>query len=482
MTLAASKPATTAPRDQAEAFPWFVLAPLLAVPAVWNEPERLALLVFLSIGLLMVAGMSNPIWVMCGLLLSELTLRNGYIPLVDVAVSNRLFFSTLAFLILLPHLPNERFFDRRARHLLLSVLTFFVVTNAANAATSGAASSIDFLRFLATGLLFFLLIPLFVRRREDVLRFVGFGIVVASIAAVAAITQRLGSAGLPQIRLDARADEWIGRSSGLNENPLYISNDLLLLIFVPIAVLLLGVASYPLKRLALVVVPLMLVGLYFSETRSWVLAFAPAVLVMSLFLEGKMRRDLLLVMAVACIAVGYLALAGSGRYTQGPAQDDSAASRPVLWSASYLIARDNLILGIGYANFLEMSPEYSRLLPQGLLEQQGAGRALGVFAPHHDFLNVWMSFGTFSLIAYCLIFVFTFANYAYAFRRLAEDPLLRAVALGGIGALVAYTVNSSFHNFLDSTWTIWFLAGLSISLVALTAPSRIEQQEGRMDA
>ena len=66
-----------------------------------------------------------------------------------------------------------------------------------------------------------------------------------------------------------------------------------------------------------------------------------------------------------------------------------------------------------------------------------------------------------------------FVRAAYGF----SEPLLKGIALGSLGALVAYAVNSFFHNFFDSTLTLWLLIGLSLALVKLSHTSEQPEAE-----
>jgi O-antigen ligase len=121
---------------------------------------------------------------------------------------------------------------------------------------------------------------------------------------------------------------------------------------------------------------------------------------------------------------------------------------------------------VGHNRFLELSPEYASKIDPSLLERQGAGSALGRYQPHNDYLNVWLSFGTGALVLYLALFVLSIKNYLEVFFKTSE-PLLKGLALGGLGALLAFGVNSGFHNLFDSTLTVWLLAGLSLVLTKL---------------
>jgi O-antigen ligase len=153
------------------------------------------------------------------------------------------------------------------------------------------------------------------------------------------------------------------------------------------------------------------------------------------------------------------------RYTLGPGSEDSAAARPVLWSAGLNIAMHHPFLGVGHDSFLELSPEYASSSPAPT-GGEGEGSVLGVYTPHNDFLNIWLSFGAVALFFYLAIIVLSVKNFVEAYFQ-TSDSFLKGVALGGMGAVIAFETNSFFHNFFDSTLTLWLLAGLSLAVVKL---------------
>jgi hypothetical protein len=75
------------------------------------------------------------------------------------------------------------------------------------------------------------------------------------------------------------------------------------------------------------------------------------------------------------------------------------------------------------------------------------------------------------------MFVLTIKNYVEAFSQTSE-PLLKGFALGGLGAVLAFGVNSFFHNLFDSTLLIWLLAGLSLALTKLVFSNPSPRRSG----
>jgi O-antigen ligase len=193
-----------------------------------------------------------------------------------------------------------------------------------------------------------------------------------------------------------------------------------------------------------------------------VLGAVPGMIAVALALGGDAKRVLLGIILIGTVGfwlwIGY----SGNRYSED--DDDSAATRPVLWAASARIALDNPVLGVGHNKFLELSPEYASSISRSVRENQDAVGALGNTQPHNDFLNVWLSFGTMAFAVFVALFVLIGRAFLEGIRR-APDPVLKGIGAGGLGALVAFAANSAFHNFFDSTLTLWLLGGFAIALV-----------------
>jgi O-antigen ligase len=188
---------------------------------------------------------------------------------------------------------------------------------------------------------------------------------------------------------------------------------------------------------------------------------------MALLYSGKYNKEFLLIIIVVGGGLWYWSDMKTNRYTLDAENDDSASARPVLWSIGLNIAYDHPWLGVGHDAFLKLSPEYAGSVSKDLLERENAGDVVGKYTVHNDFINVWLSWGFITLLLYILFAIATGKNFYDSFVR-AHDPLLRGIALGGLAALVGYHANAQFHNLLDSTLTVWILAGLSLALLKLS--------------
>lgn len=448
--------------------------PLLALPFAGTDPQTIDQVIVAIEIIFLIMGFRDPLWVLGAIIVSELTVKNYFLDLGGVQISTRLFITVSAFLIAAPVLARPLDLGPRSRPVFLAMAAFVFLSMFASVMYSDMAYVFKFGRFLASGCVATLLFAGLVRTREDLRRTAGIVLVVGLASAIAAVLQHYEFKGAPVYAVVPNnvfpdgLDEWGGRVLGLTEHPVYLTNDLFLLLFPLVAVILLRATPERSLPSFVVLALIVMAALYFTQTRSWVYSAVLGTIVMSLVVRGKRSQELLLVLVIFGGAFWYWSQRTGNRYTLGPESDDSAATRPVLWSAALNIAFDNPLLGVGHDRFLELSPQYAERIDATLMQRQGAGSALGTYTPHNDFLNVWLSFGTLALAAYVSLIWFSASNFVWAYRTFT-DPVLGAVSLGLLGTVVASAANAFFHNFFDSTLHIWILAGLSVSLASLAA-------------
>ncbi|HZP25844.1 MAG TPA: O-antigen ligase family protein [Dehalococcoidia bacterium] len=462
--------------------PWLPLLPFLALPLLGGTSRGVDMVILSSEVLFLLMALQRPVWLIGAIALSEMTTRNYLLPLPGFHMSARLFISIASLLIVLPYLNRAQTLGPRARTMLLTVGAFIGVTTIANVIALPFSGLSEFLRFIIAGLVAVTIVPLVVRNKQD-LRDLGMPLlVIATLSAAIALGQRLVGpelmSSIPNAASPAPPAYWEGRAMGLSENPIYLANDLM-------AVLLFGVGMFLMRRengragwLLPGMLLLLLLGIYFSQTRSWVYGAAGASVMILLVLRGRMQKEFLLLLLLAGGIGLYYAQHSNSRYAFNASDSGSAAIRPVLWSAALNMALDHPIVGVGYGRFMELAPQYEDYINPSLLQNQDAGTALGKYDPHNDYLNVWASFGSLALLLYTLVIFQTGANFASALRGSA-DPFLRGVALGGLAALVAFAINSLFHNLIESTLTVWLLAGLSLAVLKLV---RQESAPGSAEA
>lgn len=425
----------------------------------------------------------NPVWVLGALLVSELTIKNYFLDLGGTQVSTRLFITVASALIVSPAFFRRPDLGTRAKPMFIAAIGFLVLSTFANALSADFAYVSQFFRYLVTGIIVLILIPIVINSEERLLQVAMIAFVIGAASGLAGVLQHYSDRGAPLIAIAPNANvlesfsSWGSRALGLTESPVYISNDLLLIFFPLMGVIFARGLGQRGLQLAAITAVILLAALYFSQTRSWVYSAVLATIVMAFLLNGKMSRDLILLLIIGGGAFMFWTGRQGNRYSLSASEDDSAATRPVLWTAALNIAIDNPILGVGHHAFLDLSPEYAGRIDRGLLEQQGAGEALGTYTPHNDFLNVWLSFGTFAFVLYLAVMWFSAGNFIYAYKEF-PDPLLQGLSLGCLGALIATQTNAFFHNFFDSSVSLWMLAGFSLALATLAAKAQKQQKPG----
>lgn len=479
-------PARTAPEQRIApslpGLPVLPFIPFLVVLATGGSSYTLASSLVVVELIFLAMAIRNPIWVLGAIFVSELTIKNYFLNLGGTEISTRLFITMASALIVFPKVAHDRDFGPRAKPILVAAAGFLLLTTLANMASSDFAYVSQFFRYIVCGIVALFLIPLLVKSRESLLQVLLVAFVLGTASGIAAVAQHYAHAGAPMIAIAPNSlvkesfESWGDRALGLTESPVYVANDLLLILFPVLGVVLTRALGQRGLQLAAITALILALALYFSQTRSWIYAAVPAIVVMAFFLNGKMARDVFIALIIAGGAFFFWTERAGNRYSLSYSEDDSASTRPVLWTASVNIAIDHPVLGVGHDAFLELSPEYANRVDRDLLETQGAGEALGKFTPHNDPLNVWLSFGTFAFILYLAIIWFTAGNFIYATKQF-PDTLLSGISLGCLGALIATQVNAFFHNYFDSSMSLWLLAGFSIAMATLAARMRDERAE-----
>jgi O-antigen ligase len=212
----------------------------------------------------------------------------------------------------------------------------------------------------------------------------------------------------------------------------------------------------------------MIPALYFTNTRSALLAVIIGLAALFLLLKNRIRSEIVIAcLFVVIVAIELIGLR-TGVFLGGRSEDEqlgSSQSRPILWQAGIAIAMDNPLLGIGTDQFILISPEYVDSVDEELIEWEEerywSYRTLGSVEPHNDFLNIWVSYGIFALITYLWLYVAIMRNLLESYW-MSSNRFLRGISVGLAAALVAYGVNAFYHNLLTTMPLFWILAGCSM--------------------
>jgi O-antigen ligase len=438
--------------------------------AALGDPERgeVGLLIGLTLGsaLLILNGAA---WALAPILIGELAIASYFVA--QLGMSLRLAATLLAVIgAATIILRSSTLADPRFRRVFLPALALVAIATAGNLLFSGSEYTIKYLRYQAVQLLALLVTAAVIRGRRDLLRVGAMVLPIALLGAFVAVWQHYarGSAlGSDLVSI------WKGRSVGLTGSPVLLANQLAFALVPVLGLLAAGPWRRDRPRLALCAIAgLLALGLYFTYTRSALLALGPGLLAIGLCLGGGRRK--LLVGGVVGAVLAFQLLAGTGligaRYYKTAENDTSAASHESLLNVALAVALDNPLAGVGHEHFEEVSLGYLDEVPVS----PGEG-AIGTERPHNDFLTVWISWGVFALVVYVALFLGALRNYRIA--AASDDPLIRGLAIGCVGGLATYAVNSAFHNYLDSSALLWVYAGGSVALARLVEERGARSEE-----
>jgi O-antigen ligase len=323
------------------------------------------------------------------------------------------------------------------------------------------------------GVLIIVFLPLMVRNLEDlrILCLVVFiGMTTSSVIAIMQHYQILGMGEATLIPGVITAEE--GRVPGISEGALYLSFTLPIAALALLGTFLTKGNNTGTKWLLGGSFLLMGLVLYFTYTRSALLALGFGLLALPLFLKTRIKWSTTIVAFLLIILLIEMTGVMESQFLGGRGQAEQEAStyeRKVLWQAGMAIALDNPILGIGAGQFRAVSSQYTRSVDPELMRVQETYweyRTLGGQEPHNDFLMVWVSYGTPALVVYLWILIAVLQNLYHAYRK-SNQRFIKGLSIGLAAGLIAYIGNAFFHNCIAAMPLFWILAGFSIATVKL---------------
>jgi O-antigen ligase len=320
-----------------------------------------------------------------------------------------------------------------------------------------------------------ILVAFLIRERRDLKHLAVFTMILGAVSGYAAISQHFS----PTSALYAAGSvedirDWSGRAIGLSASPVILAADMPFVLMPILGVLAVGAIRFDRPRLQLAAMAgFVFLGCYFTYSRSAMPAIGVGLIMIALLLRGSRRKVIiggLLFLALLFPQMENTGLIGS-RFYRDASDDKSAASHEAAWQVGLALALDHPLFGIGHDRYGVYAPQYVDVVDEELVAVGGtATLEQGLAYPHNDFLNIWFSWGIMALIAHVLLYVGALVNCIVAAR--SNDLLIRGMAVGTAGGLIAYGANSALHNYLDSTGYLWIYAGLSVALVRLAALSQ----------
>ena len=430
---------------------------------------------------LFVLLLRRPVWAMAALIIGQLTVNNFMLPLGGTLISIRFVWTILALVLLIPILYRKGGIKlgTRARRIILPAIILVCWVTITGAMNTDLARVFQDLRMMVTWLVILILLPAVVKNERDIKRLALVALITCSVSALFALQQHyqfldLSFLGLPTYDLygvyDPSANNY--RVSGLSESSVQLGFNLPV-ILLPMTAIVFGKGlSSKNRKLIFLLIIVMSAALYFTYTRSGIYSLAPGLMLIAFLMKGKAKKGIFLALLILGVAFLLFTQMTGNRYSQGFGEESSATGRLVLWQAGVNIALDNPVIGIGSYRFQEASLAYASAVDPDLMHHEtGAGRVLGRYEAHNDFITIWASYGTLALLVYLWLIWGIFRNFLDTYRN-TRSYFLKGLALGCFGAVAAYIVNAFTHNVLGTSMLMWILGGLSIATakIALSRP------------
>ena len=226
-----------------------------------------------------------------------------------------------------------------------------------------------------------------------------------------------------------------------------------------------------------VAIPLIVVALILTSTRAAIAGLALGVAAMAI--ANSTRRILIasMVAVIILLPLGMLAVERSRGISVFDPEEGSTAYRLEVWREALRIIKDNPIVGIGKGS-------------EGKLKERLGLYDDGRLPPGHFHstpvqIAVWWG-----LVALIFYFSFMTVFLIQTWRSIRSGSPTRpwqvqGVALGGLGAIVAFNVSSFVHfNFGDGevVMAFWLLTGLAFAVRRIDSESRDDLKSAQMQA
>lgn len=289
----------------------------------------------------------------------------------------------------------------------------------------------------------------------------------------------------PQYIVSPAFKEWLGRGRGPLLNP--AGNGMLMTIGLAC-----GLMAWPKSgrygKLALIglFVPVMIVGVYSTLTRSaWMGAASAALLLVAIYLPRHWRLPAIamtLIVGTAVAGANWERLLAFKRDKELTAADaaDSASLRPILAYVAYQMFWDRPVLGCGLGHYLDKCPPY--------LADRSIDLPVAKVAPyvqHNAVLSLLVETGLLGTTAY-LILVTLWLREGWLLWRNEDAPMWqRQAGLVFLAAIAGYFPNAMFQDTTIipmANMVMFFLAALVVNLRQTTPQNHSSQDDDRSRA
>jgi hypothetical protein len=223
-----------------------------------------------------------------------------------------------------------------------------------------------------------------------------------------------------------------------------------------------------------VAIPLITAALIFTSTRAALIGLALSVAVMAIAHSGRRILIAAMIGVIILLPLGMFAIERSRGISLFDPDEGSTAYRLEVWREALRIIKDNPIVGIGKGSEAKLK-ERLGLYNDGRLPP-------GHFHSTPVQIAVW--WGLVALIFYySFMTVFLIETWRFVRSSSVKDWQVQGIALGGLGALVAFNVSSFAHfNFGDGEviMAFWLLTGLALAVRRIASKSRDNSKSSQM--
>jgi O-antigen ligase len=214
-------------------------------------------------------------------------------------------------------------------------------------------------------------------------------------------------------------------------------------------------------------IALLIVGLGATQSRGGMLAAIVALLAAFVLMRGRRMAVAATTVALACVAVAYLAVEPAALHRIATASEDRGNGREDLWLVAQRMSADHPIAGVGLDNFPVRSGDYVR--------EPGTLRFVDLVAErphevHNTYLQLLAETGAIGLGLFAAIVAAALGSARRAARRfealgaVALARFSRSVLVAQVGVLVAAAFLS-----IGSRATLWVLLSLGPLLLGVAA-------------
>ncbi len=469
--------------------PHGIILVILASVIIWRfAPMNLTTLVLIAVSILFLFGLRRPLWAMAALLVSQLTLTSYMVNTpFGIIISLRLLLLILMALSMwFLHAQEKIELGIKAKNVIIPAVFLIGLSFISNLSNTGLDYAFKDFRNMLVGILIIIFLPAVVRNMKDLKILCGVVFIGMTASAIIGVLQYYGILGMDYFTLTSDfVDSWGGqpRVSGIAETELELSFTLPVVTLATLGIVLAKGVSIKNRRILGISVVIMVIALYYTFTRSALLGIILGMIAFILFLvTKKVRAEFILFGAIiALILIEQFGIAGDtymGGRSQA-SQEESSLSRPILWQASFGIIKDNPILGIGAAQFSEVSAQYESSVDPSLIQWEEdrywGYRTLGNQKPHNDFLAIWVYYGTFALIAFLWLLSAILRNLVDSYRA-SKKRFIKGLCIGLAAGFITYLANAFYHNCLTAMPLLWIIAGFSVAAAKLTLKTKEQKQ------